>query len=405
MTRPARKPPVRVPCEGVVLHYGEIGTRGANRVQFERLLEERLRAALGHAGLLGKVIRLGGRFLAVPREGASAGGALQVLLRVPGVASGAPAQVVPARVEAIAQAAVALLAAQPAGSFKVECRRSDKAFPVPSMQVAREVGAACQAASGRAVDVHAPAVTVRVEVLDGCAVTSAGEQPGPGGLPVGSSGHLLALLSGGIDSPVAAWQVLRRGARVTAVHFWNRSAGAQAVLEKVEDLCGVLARSAGELPLVVVPFEACQRALVGSVPGPLRMLAYRRAMLRMAAVLARRERAEGLVTGDCLGQVASQTAENLRAVQAVLAGEALALPVHAPLLGTDKAEIVARARALGTYAISIRPHDDACAALGSQRPAKRAQADLLARHEAALPWEALVEDALAGARRTRVAPA
>ncbi|MFM8981090.1 MAG: tRNA uracil 4-sulfurtransferase ThiI [Planctomycetia bacterium] len=405
MTRPARKPPVRVPSAGAVLHYAEIGTKGANRVQFERRLEDRLREALGHAGLLGKVIRLGGRFLAVPREGATAGEALEVLLRVPGVASGAPAQVVPAALEATAQAAVDLLGAQPAGTFKVESRRTDKAFAVPSMEVSRQVGASCRAASGRDVDVHAPAVTVRIEVLAGCAVVSAGERPGPGGLPVGSSGHLLALLSGGLDSPVAAWQVLRRGARVTAVHFWNRTARSQAVLEKLEDLARVLARTAGEVPLVVVPFEGCQSAIVAGVTEPLRMLVYRRAMLRAGAALARSERAQGLVTGDCLGPVASQTAENLRAVHAVLASEGLAVPVYMPLVGSDKAEIVARARALGTYDISIRPHEDQCSLLATQRPAKAAQPDDLARAEAGLPWAGLVQEALAGARRTRVRPA
>lgn len=388
-----------------MLHYGEIGTKGANRVQFERCLEERLREALGHASMLGKVIRLGGRFLAVPREGVRAAQALDVLCCVPGVASGAPAQVVPDPLDAIAGAAVALLGTQPPGSFKVETRRAHKAYAVPSMDVSRRVGAACATASGRAVDVHAPAVVVRIEVLDGCAVVSAGSRAGPGGLPVGSSGHLLALLSGGIDSPVAAWQVLRRGARVTAVHLWNRTADAMAVREKVQDLARMLARSAGEVPLVLVPFEACQRAIVAGVPGPLRMLVYRRAMLRIAAALAAREGAEGLVTGDCLGQVASQTASNLRAVQAVLAQEGQALPVYMPLSGTDKADIVAQARALGTYDISIRPHEDACAALGSQRPAKRALPEHLRRAEGALPWEQLLAQALDGATRSVERPA
>jgi tRNA uracil 4-sulfurtransferase len=391
-------------AEGVVLHFAEIGLKGGNRRQFERRLGDRLREGLSNAGLPGKVIALGGRFLAVPPPEAPPGRALQVLTRIPGVAHAATALLVPAEPEAIEAAAIRLLATQPAGSFKVESRRADKSFPGTSIELSRRVGAACARASSRPVDVHDPVVTVLVEVLPGRAVVSTGRVPGPGGLPVGSSGRLVALLSGGLDSPVAAWQMLRRGARVTAVHFWNRSFGAQAVLEKLEDLCRRLAWAAGALELVVVPFEACQRAIVAAVPAEARMLVYRRAMLRIAAALAREEKALGLVTGDSLGQVASQTAENLRAVHAVLASTGAALPVYMPLIGSDKVEIVARARAIGTYEVSIRPHEDCCSFLNAPNPLTRTRPEDLDRMEQGLAWDELVRAALEGAQRTSWRP-
>jgi tRNA uracil 4-sulfurtransferase len=387
-----------IPSAGVIVHYGELALKGGNRRSFERRLADRLREALEHAAIDAKVVSLGQRFLAVPSDAGLATRALTVLTRVPGVAHVATARLVAPDVDAMGAAALDALAAEPPGSFKLEARRANKEFPLNSIEVCRAVGAVA-ATSGRRVDVHAPDVTVRLEVLHGGAVVSAGRVPGPGGLPVGSSGKLLAFLSGGLDSPVAAWQMLRRGARLTAVHFWNRSLGAAAVREKIEDLCRVLAWSAGELPLVVVPFEACQRAIVAVVPAPARMLVYRRAMLRIGAALAADEKALGIVTGDSLGQVASQTAENLRAVLA-----AATLPVYQPLIGSDKAEIVALARRIGTYDVSIRPHDDCCSFLNSPHPETKSSPAQLDRLEQGLDWPALVAEALSGATRQGIRP-
>lgn len=389
---------VRIPSAGVIVHYGELALKGGNRSAFERRLADRLREALKHAGLEAKVVSLGQRFLAVPADPAAERRALTVLTRVPGVAHAATARLVAPDVEAMGAAALQALAVCPPGAFKIEARRANKEFPLNSIEICRAVGAVA-ATSGRRVDVHHPEATVRIEVLHGGAVVSAGKVPGPGGLPVGSSGKLLAFLSGGLDSPVAAWQMLRRGARLTAVHFWNRSVGAQAVLEKIEDLARVLAWAAGELPLVIVPFEPCQRAIVAAVPAPVRMLVYRRAMLRIGAALARDEKALGIVTGDSLGQVASQTAENLRAVLAVAT-----LPVYQPLIGSDKAEIMARARSIGTYDVSIRPHDDCCSFLNAPHPETKASPERLAHLEEGLDWPALVAEAVAGATRKSLRP-
>jgi thiamine biosynthesis protein ThiI len=378
----------------VVVHYGEIGLKGRNRAAFERRLMAHLGLALGDLGVRAGVRRVPGRLTIDLPESAEAEPALARLSRVPGVASVALGVSVPADLEAITAAAVDLLARSPAGTFKIETRRGDKTFPLDSVAVNRHVGAACVAATGRGVDLGAPSAVVRVEIPSRTAYVVGPGRPGPGGLPSGSTGTLLAFLSGGLDSPVAAWKMMRRGARVVAVHFWNRTREGQAVLEKLEDLCTTLALAQGEVPLVVVPFEAVQLAIVGAVPAELRMVVYRRAMLRIASPIARREKALGYVTGDSLGQVASQTAENLRTIHAVAD-----LPIYSPLCGEDKAETVATARAIGTYDVSIRPHDDCCSFLVAEHPATRSRPAEVEALEASLDWPRLVEEALAGATR------
>lgn len=378
----------------LVVHYAEIGTKGRNRPQFERRLMAHLGLALKDVGIAAGVKRMPGRLTVTLPEGADPEVALTRLTKVAGVADVACGVAVPADLASISAAAVDLLAAGPPGSFKLEVRRGDKTFPLDSIAVARQVGAACVAASGRRVDVHHPDVTVHVEIPSKVALVIGPSRPGPGGLPSGSTGRLLAFLSGGLDSPVAAWKMMRRGARVTAVHFWNRTLQGNAVLEKIEDLCRVLALTQGEVPLVVVPFEPMQRAIVAMVPEHVRMVVYRRAMLRIARALADREKALGYVTGDSLGQVASQTGENLRTIHAVADR-----PVFAPLIGDDKVEVVALARRLGTFEISIRPHEDCCSFLVAAHPATRTRPDVIARLEEGIPWDALVAEALAGARR------
>ena len=188
--------------------------------------------------------------------------------------------------------------------------------------------------------------------------------------------------------------MIRRGARVVAVHFWNRTLQGQAVLDKIEDLCRVLALAQGDVPLVIVPFEPMQRAIVAHVPAPVRMVVYRRAMLRIARRVAEAYGALGYVTGDSLGQVASQTAENLRTIHAVADR-----PVLSPLIGDDKVEVVRLAKLVGTYEISVRPHEDCCSFMLADHPATRTRPDRIAAVEEGIPWDALVEEALAGARR------
>lgn len=385
--------------DNILLHWAEIGLKGGNRPQFIRRLADRVRQGLKSAEVAASVDAKRSRMLVRLSDPTQHERALRVLSRIPGVSNLAPVRTVETDLEAIKVAAVEVLQAAPAGSFKVESRRADKAFPLTSTQLSQAVGGRCAAVSKRAVDVHNPDVTVKVELTREHTYVSAGTIAGPGGLPVGSTTRLLSFLSGGLDSPVATWMMIRRGARVTGVHFHNRSLQGQAVLEKIEDLAATLAWSAGQMPLLVVPFESCQRAIVGIVPAEYRMIVYRRAMFRIAAVLARREHALGYVTGDSLGQVASQTAENLRTIHA-----AANLPVYAPLIGSDKTEIIARARQIGTYETSIRPHDDCCSFLIAKHPAVKSKVAEIEELEAPLPWEALIEEAVEKTPRTKIQP-
>ncbi len=386
----------------VIAHHGELGLKGGNRASFARRLRDRLLEGIRSAGMDATVSSRGARYFVV-LEGETrpehARRAIDVVTRVPGVANAAAAFQTGADLDEIVHAATLALAQASDGTFKVETRRADKSFPLTSIETSQRLAPLLAERTGRTAQVRGPDVLVRVEILPGSTVVSAGLEPGPGGLPVGSSRRLLSFLSGGIDSAAATWQMLRRGARVTAVHFHNRTQQGQAVLDKIDDICGVLAWSAGRLPLVVVPFEACQRAIVAVVPARYRMLVYRRAMLRIGAALARRERALGFVVGDSLGQVASQTAENLRAIQAVAT-----LPVYAPLIGSDKSEIVALARRIGTFEISIRPHADCCSFLLARHPATRSTPAELDEMEAGLDWDALVREAVARATRRLVSP-
>jgi thiamine biosynthesis protein ThiI len=386
-------------ARAILVHYAEIGLKGGNRVRFERRLGDRLREGLRNAGIEAKVSFEEARHVVVPDDPAALDRALRVVTRIPGVAHASPVVETRPDLAAVAAAAAEELAAAPPGSFKVETRRTDKSFPMTSLEISKAVAPACLERTGRPVDVHRPDVTVEIVVAKGRAFVAARRVAGPGGLPVGSSARLLSFLSGGLDSAVATWLMLRRGARVTAVHFHNRTHEGTAVLEKLEDLCRILAWAAGEMPLVVVPFETCQRAIVAHVPPRERMLVYRRAMLRIAARLPEADEALGFVTGDSLGQVASQTAENLRTIHA-----AADRPIYAPLIGSDKTEIVALARRIGTYDVSIRPHADCCSFLIAPHPATSSKPSAIARLEEALPWEAVIAEAVAGAVRSSHRP-
>ena len=379
----------------VLAHYAEVGLKRGNRLTFERRLRDRLREGLEHAGLKVGVALTQGRYVITLPSDDALPRAMAVVTRIPGVANASSAYVVPPELEAIKEAAAAALAEAPAGSFKVETRRADKSFPLNSIQVSQAVAPACLERAPREVDVRTPDITVHVSILRDAAYVSAARVPGPGGLPVGSTSRLLSFLSGGIDSAVATWLMMRRGARVTTVHFHNRTHEGTAVLEKLEDVCGVLAWSSGRVPMLVVPFEACQRAIVGLVPAEYRMIVYRRAMFRIADELARTERALGFVTGDSLGQVASQTAENMRSIH-----DAATLPVYAPLIGSDKTEIVTLARRIGTFDISIRPHADCCSFLIARHPATVSKVEQIQELEAAVDWDGVVAEAVAGTERT-----
>jgi thiamine biosynthesis protein ThiI len=274
-------------------------------------------------------------------------------------------------------------------TFAVRCLRSDKAYPMTSPEIERAVGTFVQDKTGWPVRLHDPELTIHILVDENGLFTWTRRVPGPGGLPVGVSGRAACLLSGGIDSPVAAYMMMKRGMRLDFVHFHSVPRTDPASLEKVHDLVRILNRFQGNARLAMVPLLEIQEQIAARCPGPLRILLYRRFMLGLAERIARRFKARALVTGESLGQVASQTIENMAAVEAN-AG----LPVLRPLVGLDKQQIIDIARRAGTFELSILPHFDCCSFLLPENPATKSHADELDAAESALEVSALIGDAL-----------
>jgi thiamine biosynthesis protein ThiI len=369
-----------------IVHYNEVALKGKNRGWFEEALVRNLRAQLAPLGDV-DARRIYGRLL-VPLGEAPPAAAAAGIARVFGVAYAVPVVLVEPTIEALTDAAGrAVAGAGGPRSFAVQSRRATKDFPFTSMDVQREVGARIQGLTGWRVDLDAPDLVVRIELVNKAAFLGLGRIEGPGGLPTGVTGKVACLLSGGIDSPVAAHRVLRRGATALYVHFHSHPLTGIESQEKARELVELVQPAGRKANLHLVPFADLQRKIVSLTPPPLRVLLYRRFMMRVAEALARREGALALVTGENLGQVASQTLENLRAIDA-----AVRLPVLRPLIGMDKVEIIAEARRIGTYETSIEPHGDCCSFLMPPNPATRSTPEELERAEE--PIDAAAEVAL-----------
>ena len=295
----------------------------------------------------------------------------------------------PPDLEALKAALEKALEGQAFGSFRITAKRSDKAFPLTSPEIERALGAFVKGKTGAPVRLKGAEREFVVRVLPGAALLEVARHPGPGELPPGVSGRVVALLSGGIDSPVAAYRLMRRGAEVVLVHFHPFPLLSGASREKAKALAERLARFQHRLRLHLVPFSEVQRHIIVEAPTAYRVVLYRRYMLRIAEAIAREEGALALCTGDSLGQVASQTLENLHAVN-----QAATLPVFRPLIGWDKEEIVAEAQRIGTYATSILPDEECCTLFAPKHPVTRARLEVVLETEARLPTEELLALAL-----------
>jgi thiamine biosynthesis protein ThiI len=324
--------------------------------------------------------------------------ALERVTRVFGVANVAPVLVTQADLDQIVSTALEVAGdADAAGGFEtfaVRARRARTTFPHSSQHVNVVVGDAIRVRLGKRVHLSDPDVCVRIEIVHDRAYVSAAKIPGPGGLPVGSAGPVVTLLSAGIDSPVATWRIMRRGADPVAVHFHGQPFTDRSSERKVGQLVSVLGTWGYRRPWWSVPMGEAQREITLSAPSPLRVLLYRRLMLRVAEGLGRRHGALAVVTGESLGQVASQTLENMAAVGAVAT-----LPLLRPLVGTDKVEIIDEARRIGTYEVSAEAHQDCCTLFEPREPATHATAAELDAAEAGYDLPALVDDCLARAER------
>jgi thiamine biosynthesis protein ThiI len=375
----------------VIIHYQELALKGRNRPWFITALVRVIRAALADLDILG-VRSLMGRIEVRLGPNAEWAEVRDRLAGLPGIGNFARATHMPPDLEAIAAAIVADLAGRPALPFRVAARRADKRFPLPSPDIERLIGRRVQEATGWPVDLSRPKFVIHVEIVTNDAFFYFDRERGAGGLPTGTSGKIACLLSGGIDSPVAAWRMIRRGCRAYFIHFHSYPVLSRASQDKARALVQVLTRHQLRSRLFLVPFAPVQQQVLMNVPAALRVVIYRRLMVRIADRIAFSMGAHALVTGDVVGQVASQTIENLAVVEG-----AATLPLLRPLLGFDKEEITREAQQLGTYDISILPDEDCCTLFTPRFPATRATRAAAEAAEARLDVPALVETAASGA--------
>jgi thiamine biosynthesis protein ThiI len=385
----------------IVAHYHELWLKGRNRRFFVGKLIHAMHRALEGLDVV-RISKPGDRVLVELADAGQLEVAIARLQRVSGIAYLGIARRVERSLEALASGAWEEVAAEQFSTFAVRAKRSDKSFPHNVGIIEREVGGALLErlrAAGRDVRVHldAPELTVRIEIPPGSALLYARRIPGPGGLPPNTGGRMLCLLSGGFDSAVAAYKMMKRGAHVNFAHFYGAGARpGESSIHVARALVRQLAPWEFSAKLYLVPFDAIQREVLTAAPESYRLLLYRRMMARIAEKLARRDRALALLAGDSLGQVASQTLPNMVSV-----GDAVRMPVFRPLAGSDKQEIIAVAKQIGTYEISAEPFHDCCPVFLPKIPALHASPLELDQAEAALDVSALVKMGLEGARCER----
>ena len=379
----------------VLVRYHEIALKGKNKPFFlDKLARNLARATADLPGA--QVRRLAGRLsLEVPDEtGWEA--VRDRVAAVFGVANFSRIHQSPPDPDALEAAVVRTVGGASFASFRVTTRRGWKGFPMRSAEIDRRLGAAVNRATGVRVDLEHPDMTLFVEVHKDRVLFSFGKEPGPGGFPVGSSGRVMALLSGGIDSPVAAWRMMKRGCTVTFATFHAFPLQDRTLQDKARELARVLTRYQYRSRLLLVAFGGVQQAVVAACPAPLRVVLYRRLMIRIAEALASRHGAKALVTGESLGQVASQTLDNMSVIDAAAAG-----PVLRPLVGMDKEEITQQARRIGTYDVSILPDQDCCQLFVPKSPATAARLADVLEAERALDVRGLVAAAVSGTAEER----
>ncbi len=384
----------------ILVKLGELVLKGLNRRRFEQKLQSNIRRRLEKKGDFKVYCLQSTIYVEGKDENADMDAAMEILQKIFGIVSIVRAAACEKDKDAIVERAKEYLREDMlrAKSFKVESKRSDKAFPMTSIQLSQYVGGElAEAFPDTAVDVHEPELTVHIEVRDLAAYVHAAPIPGAGGMPVGSNGIALSLLSGGIDSPVSTYMIAKRGVRIIPVHFFSFPYTSQQALDKVVELAQELTDYCGRMTIEVVPFTHIQEEMRDKVPEEYFTLVMRRFMMRIATRIARANGASAIVTGENLGQVASQTMEAMASTQAVTD-----LPVLQPLIGMDKEEIITIARKIGTFDTSILPYEDCCTVFTPRHPRTHPKLSEVEAAEALLDIDGLVEEALAGIERIRV---
>ena len=385
-----------------LLKMGEMVLKGLNRRTFEERLMGNARRRLQKYGKFRIYSRQSITYVEPKEAGCDMDEAFATLSRLFGVVGLSRAKACEKTPEAILETAKTYLHddLMAARTFKVESKRSDKTFPLTSIQLSQYVGGELNEAFPHIqADMHHPELTVHVEVRDFAAYVHGDPAPGAGGLPVGVGGKAVSLLSGGIDSPVASWMMAKRGVALEMVHFFSYPYTSPEAKDKVLTLAQLLTPWCGRLTVHVVPFTKIQEQLRLHCPEALFTLLMRRFMMRISQRVAQRVGAHGLITGESLGQVASQTMEAM-----AVTGQVCTLPVFRPLVGMDKEEIVRTARKIGTFETSILPYEDCCTVFTPRHPKTHPKLEEITEAEAALDIEALVEEAVQGIERVVLDP-
>lgn len=384
--------------EFIVVHYHEVGLKGRNRSFFENKLVKNIRFALKGLSIK-KVKKIFGRILVELDSSVdfSVEDILSRLQRVCGIANFSPGYSAPPEIEELSERVAEKVIHLSPSSFAVRAKRSEKSYPLTSPEINAQIGAHIVEKTGWKVNLTSPDLLIQLEVFKKKVFFYTQKISGPGGLPIGVSDPTLCLLSGGIDSPVAAYRLLKRGSPVDFIHFHSFPFTNEQSIQKVRDLAKLLARHRYSPRLYLMPFGDIQKEIVAKTSAPYRVILYRRFMARIAERLARKIGALALVTGESLGQVASQTLQNLAAIESVVE-----IPILRPLIGMDKQEIIRDSKALGTFDLSIEPHEDCCSFLMPQNPVTRSTPGELTGVEEPLNVEEMVEAAMEKMEEERV---
>ena len=384
----------------ILLKLGEIVLKGLNRRSFEQKLMNNVKRRLAPLGDFRVYCMQSTVYVEAENDNADMDGAFEALKKVFGIINLSRAAACEKDKDAIVKLAIEYLREEMESvkSFKVESKRSDKRFPMNSIQLSQYVGGElADAYPNVKVDVHNPELTVHIEVRDLAAYVHASPVQGAGGMPVGSNGVAVTLLSGGIDSPVSTYMIAKRGVRLIPVHFFSFPYTSQQAKDKVIELAQLLTEYCGKMTVEVVPFTHIQEEIRDKCPEEYFTLIMRRFMMRIAQRIAEMNGAKAIVTGENLGQVASQTMEAMASTQSVTH-----LPTLQPLIGMDKEEIVQIARKIGTFETSILPYEDCCTVFTPRHPRTRPKISEVAEAESVLDIEALVEEAMQSIERITV---
>ncbi len=361
----------------IIVHYDEIGTKLGNRSFFEKRLVENIKSKIEC-----RISRLAGRIILNTNDSKFR----EKLERTPGVANFSACKITPSNINSIKKAALELVKSRK-GTFKVSAQRSDKTFPLTSMEVNALVGEYILKHSNLKVNVKKPRILIYIEITKDNTFIYIDKVKGIGGLPVGTAGKVISLLSGGFDSPVASYLMMKRGAEVVLVHFFNNTTRAQSVLVKLNKLCEKLSEYQNPIKLIIIHFGEAQREIIEKIPAKYRILIYKRLMFKICDKI--KDKVLAFVTGDSLSQVSSQTLENIAAVRSSTQTQILS-----PLIGMNKQEILELAKKIGTYEFSAIPYDDCCSLLVAKHPVIKSDEKKLIQLEKGLNTKSVIRNCL-----------